>query len=291
MVSPDPDDLVEKGEVVRNPGTFTEISKHGIPLQGDPLGHRSTASSPASPSTPGRNGLLWPLRSIEEPRRTRPGPRLGREGSLKGRGRGSKSAPWRSRPRRAARWPRWTSSTPTAAPKYWPDTSTTPRACWPPPTTPRAGRPLRISPGQGRLVRELAKDGGIFSFKYDEKGRCIRTSGLRVRFENHPVPGLYRVDRGGQQPRPGVTGTSGCLRARSSCKSSPWAINQDRIRRYRRHYRQGNPLGRRPIRVRRPGEPGADQGRHRRDPIRVQLIPSPRQARERRGQRVQAGIR
>ena len=29
-----------------------------------------------------------------------------------------------------------------------------------------------------RLVREMAKDGGVFSFEYDDQGRCARTSGL-----------------------------------------------------------------------------------------------------------------
>ena len=31
---------------------------------------------------------------------------------------------------------------------------------------------------QGRLVREIRKDGTVYSFRYDKQGRCIRTSGL-----------------------------------------------------------------------------------------------------------------
>lgn len=30
----------------------------------------------------------------------------------------------------------------------------------------------------GRMTREVVKDGGVFSFKYDEKGRCVKTWGL-----------------------------------------------------------------------------------------------------------------
>jgi RHS repeat-associated protein len=30
----------------------------------------------------------------------------------------------------------------------------------------------------GRMTREIVKDGGVFSFRYDDRGRCIKTSGL-----------------------------------------------------------------------------------------------------------------
>jgi len=32
--------------------------------------------------------------------------------------------------------------------------------------------------GENRLTREIIKDGGVFYFRYDEKGRCVKTSGL-----------------------------------------------------------------------------------------------------------------
>jgi RHS repeat-associated protein len=42
----------------------------------------------------------------------------------------------------------------------------------------------------GRLVRQLEKDGGIFSYKYDTQGRCIRTSGL----DNYDLKTIRFVD-------------------------------------------------------------------------------------------------
>lgn len=189
VILPDPDDRVDKGKVVRNLGTFTEIAKHGIYFKVTRWNVDSLEVA-RFVFLSGRNGVWWPLRSVEDAT----GQGLDLAWDDEGRLKGARQ----KLEKRTLSISTTDSGRVTGVAFLFPDGRTQPLARYEYDSKgmlaaayDSEGRADRYEyDREGRLVREMARDGGIFTFKYDEKGRCIRTSGL----ENYDLKIIRYLD-------------------------------------------------------------------------------------------------
>ena len=174
---PDPGNAVERGGVLRQPGSFLELAKRGVRLA-------VTSWNPDSGEVVrylfqgGRSGDAWPLRAIENASGHGLDLAWDSEGRLQGvrqrlegrtlliahsaEGRIASVAYLR---RDGVRQP---------VARYEYDAGGRLAAAH----DARGFTDRYEYDEAGRMVREILKDGGIFRFRYDEKGRCIRTWGL-----------------------------------------------------------------------------------------------------------------
>ncbi|MEO6098015.1 MAG: RHS repeat-associated core domain-containing protein [Fibrobacteria bacterium] len=174
---PDPKDSVERGAVIRNFGTFTELSKQGFYLR-ITRWNVETGENVRFLFKSGRNGQPWPLLFMEYPNGQGVELAWDDRGLLKG---------VRQKLEKRMLTFTYTSDARIATVSFQhPDLRQQVLARY---EYDRKGRLATAYDalghadryeydGEGRIVREIVKDGGVFSFKYDPKGRCVRTSGL-----------------------------------------------------------------------------------------------------------------
>lgn len=177
VVFPDPKDELEDGKVLRDPGSYLEISKAGFSLritQWDVDSHEVTRYV----FQPARNGQLWPLKSLEDV--TGQGLDLAwdEHGFLKGiRQRLEKRTlvlHHSAEGKLASVAFLHPDERQQTLVKYQYDAKGMLSA-----TTNALEQTDRYEyRSDGRISRELVKDGAVFHFKYDDLGRCIRTWGI-----------------------------------------------------------------------------------------------------------------
>ncbi|HKP96266.1 MAG TPA: RHS repeat-associated core domain-containing protein [Fibrobacteria bacterium] len=185
---PDPGDTVEREGIIRDLGSFHEISRHGLLLQ---VTHWTAIGTSARYLfQPERNGLWWPLRSLEDAAGNGLELAWDDQGRLKGlRQKHEKrtlTVAYSQAGRVASVAFRHADGRLQTLVQYGYDPQ---------------GRLTSIQDAlghkdryeydrAGRISREIAKDGGIFTFKYDDQGRCIRTHGL----DNYDLKVLRYLD-------------------------------------------------------------------------------------------------
>jgi RHS repeat-associated protein len=176
-IYPDPGDEVDHGGIIRNPGAFSEISKHGLML-------KVTRWNPDSGGIvrfcffPDVNGRFWPVKIIEDAAGI--GVELGWDES--GRLKGIRQ----TQEKRTIVFEhnslglisqiafRFRDGRKSTLVRYEYDANGRLIAAYN-----AAGLVDRYEYNRDNfMVREIFKDGGIFQYKYDDKGRCIRTWGL-----------------------------------------------------------------------------------------------------------------
>ena len=173
----DPEDTVERGSVIRNLGTFSELSKQGFYLRVTRW-NVETGENVRFLFKSGRNGQRWPLLSMEYPN--------GQGIDLAWDERGLLKAVRQKLEKRMLMFAYTGAGTISTVSFQYPDQRQQVLARYEYDSKGRLagafdalGNADRYEYDRdGRIVREIVKDGGVFSFKYDDKGRCIRTSGL-----------------------------------------------------------------------------------------------------------------
>jgi len=177
VVFPDPKDELEDGKVLRNPGSYHEISKAGFYLK---VTHWNVDSHEVTRFIfqPARNGRLWPLKSLENG--TGQGLDLAWDdrGLLKGvRQKLEKrtlAVHHTSEGRLASVAFLFADGSQQTLIKYQYDAKGMLAAA----TNALEQTDRYEYREDGRISRETARDGAVFNFKYDDSGRCIRTWGL-----------------------------------------------------------------------------------------------------------------
>jgi RHS repeat-associated protein len=173
----DPKEGVERGSVVRNLGSYSELSKQGLLLRVTKW-NVGTGEVVRYLFQAGRNGQPWPLLYLENP--------AGQGLELAWDEKGFLKAVRQKTEKRCLVFTPGAEGRIASAALRHPDGRMTTLARY---EYDRDGRMAAAfdAMGQadryeydkeGRLVRETVKDGGVFRFKYDEKGRCVRTWGL-----------------------------------------------------------------------------------------------------------------
>lgn len=185
---PDPEDSVEAGAIVRDPGSFHEIGKQGIFLR---ITHWTHAGKVTRYQfQPGRNGQWWPMRTLVDEAGNGLDLAWDEQGRLQGiRQKVEKrtlSVAYSAAGRIASVSFRHQDGRLQLLSRYEYDSKGRLSAA-----QDALGAAERYEYDKsGRLCREIAKDGGVFSFKYDDKGRCIRSGGL----DNYDLKVLRYLD-------------------------------------------------------------------------------------------------
>lgn len=185
---PDPDDSLDRDGVIRDLGSFHEIARQGYYLR---ITHWSTNGKITRYLfAPGRNGQWWPLRWIEDAAGNGLELAWDEQGRLKGiRQKHEKrtlAVAYSAAGRIAAIAFRYPDNRLQTLVRYEYDGSG--RMCLA--KNALEGGDRYEYEASGHVRRELAKDGGIFTYRYDEKGRCIRMSGL----DNYDLKVLRYLD-------------------------------------------------------------------------------------------------
>src|SRR5690606_28703175 len=173
----DPEDKVERGGTIRDPGSYHEIAKAGFQLHvthWDPESHEVLRYV----FQPARNGRPWPLRSVETVSGFGLGVAWDESGRLKGvRQKLEKrtlAVSHTSEGRVASTAFLLADGRPQTLLSYRYDGKGRLSEA----INALEYRDQYEYDSHGRITRELSKDGGIFSFKYDDKNRCVSTWGL-----------------------------------------------------------------------------------------------------------------
>jgi RHS repeat-associated protein len=173
---PDPKNRVDRFEVVRDLGSFHEITRLGSSLTVTqwPLNGKCTRYR----FVPGSDGNSWRLHSVENPSGEGVEFSWDEQGRLKGLR--------QKREKRTLLMAYAAAGRISSVSFRHPDGRLSPISRYEYDASGRLsavynalGQACRYEyDAEGRLHRELARDGGVFTYKYDDRGRCVRYSGL-----------------------------------------------------------------------------------------------------------------